>query len=242
MKKLILLIFSIISLNATETVNYYGDIVNIKLSQDSWNRLIFDSEINSEPIFSKEKNVDIYRANNSVFIKFKPMVKVEVLDKQEQILDIDYTNAKKSELFISTNSGTYSFTIEPIKADAKTYIIQNIQNKNENLLKFEVNEPRKIFKDITKNIFLNEEVENYEKNRLKTEAIIIDHVTVNPLYIFKGKIYSAYLFNVVARENIDSLNEKLFLNLDLKNKRAISIKDKKLLRNQSTQVIIIVGN
>lgn len=242
MKKLILLIFSIISLNATETVNYYGDIVNIKLSQDSWNRLIFDSEINAEPIFSKEKNVDIYRANNSVFIKFKPMVKVEVADKQEQILDIDYTNAKKSELFISTNSGTYSFTIEPIKADAKTYIIQNIQNKNENLLKFEVNEPRKIFKDITKNIFLNEEVENYEKNRLKTEAIIIDHVTVNPLYIFKGKIYSAYLFNVVARENIDSLNEKLFLNLDLKNKRAISIKDKKLLRNQSTQVIIIVGN
>lgn len=242
MKRLILLIFSIISLNATETVNYYGDIVNIKLSQDSWNRLIFDSEINAEPIFSKEKNVDIYRANNSVFIKFKPMVKVEVLDKQEQILDIDYTNAKKSELFISTNSGTYSFTIEPIKADAKTYIIQNIQNKNENLLKFEVNEPRKIFKDITKNIFLNEEVENYEKNRLKTEAIIIDHVTVNPLYIFKGKIYSAYLFNVVARENIDSLNEKLFLNLDLKNKRAISIKDKKLLRNQSTQVIIIVGN
>lgn len=242
MKKLILLIFSIISLNATETVNYYGDIVNIKLSQDSWNRLIFDNEINSEPIFSKEKNVDIYRANNSVFIKFKPMVKVEVADKQEQILDIDYTNAKKSELFISTNNGTYSFTIEPIKADAKTYIIQNIQNKNENLLKFEVNEPRKIFKDITKNIFLNEEVENYEKNRLKTEAIIIDHVTVNPLYIFKGKIYSAYLFNVVARENIDSLNEKLFLNLDLKNKRAISIKDKKLLRNQSTQVIIIVGN
>lgn len=242
MKKLILLIFSIISLNATETVNYYGDIVNIKLSQDSWNRLIFDSEINAEPIFSKEKNVDIYRANNSVFIKFKPMVKVEVLDKQEQILDIDYTNAKKSELFISTNSGTYSFTIEPIKADAKTYIIQNIQNKNENLLKFEVNEPRKIFKDITKNIFLNEEVENYEKNRLKTEAIIIDHVTVNPLYIFKGKIYSAYLFNVVARENIDSLNEKLFLNLDLKNKRAIAIKNKKLLKNQSTQVIIIVGN
>ena len=242
MKKLILLIFSIITLNATETVNYYGDIVNIKLSQDSWNRLIFDSEINAEPIFSKEKNVDIYRANNSVFIKFKPMVKVEVLDKQEQILDIDYTNAKKSELFISTNNGTYSFTIEPIKADAKTYIIQNIQNKNENLLKFEVNEPRKIFKDITKNIFLNEEVENYEKNRLKTEAIIIDHVTVNPLYIFKGKIYSAYLFNVVARENIDSLNEKLFLNLDLKNKRAIAIKNKKLLRNQSTQVIIIVGN
>ena len=242
MKKLILLIFSIITLNATETVNYYGDIVNIKLSQDSWNRLIFDNEINSEPIFSKEKNVDIYRANNSVFIKFKPMVKVEVADKQEQILDIDYTNAKKSELFISTNNGTYSFTIEPIKADAKTYIIQNIQNKNENLLKFEVNEPRKIFKDITKNIFLNEEVENYEKNRLKTEAIIIDHVTVNPLYIFKGKIYSAYLFNVVARENIDSLNEKLFLNLDLKNKRAIAIKNKKLLKNQSTQVIIIVGN
>ena len=242
MKKLILLIFSIISLNATETVNYYGDIVNIKLSQDSWNRLIFDSEINAEPIFSKEKNVDIYRANNSVFIKFKPMVKVEVLDKQEQILDIDYTNAKKSELFISTNSGTYSFTIEPIKADAKTYIIQNIQNKNENLLKFEVNEPRKIFKDITKNIFLNEEVENYEKNRLKTEATIIEHVTVNPLYIFKGKIYSAYLFNVVARENIDSLNEKLFLNLDLNNKRAIAIKNKKLLKNQSTQVIIIVGN
>ena len=242
MKKLILLIFSIISLNATETVNYYGDIVNIKLSQDSWNRLIFDNEINSEPIFSKEKNVDIYRANNSVFIKFKPMVKVEVADKQQQILDIDYTNAKKSELFISTNNGTYSFTIEPIKADAKTYIIQNIQNKNENLLKFEVNEPRKIFKDITKNIFLNEEVENYEKNRLKTEAIIIDHVTVNPLYIFKGKIYSAYLFNIVARENIDSLNEKLFLNLDLKNKRAIAIKNKKLLKNQSTQVIIIVGN
>ncbi|MBL3518860.1 type-F conjugative transfer system secretin TraK [Arcobacter lanthieri] len=242
MRKLILLIFSIITLNATETVNYYGDIVNMKLSQDSWNRLIFDSEINAEPIFSKEKNVDIYRANNSVFIKFKPMVKVEVLDKQEQILDIDYTNAKKSELFISTINGTYSFTIEPIKTVAKTYIIQNIQNKNENLLKFETNEPRKIFKDITKGIFLNEEVDNYEKLKLKTEATIINNITVNPLYVFKGKIYSAYLFNVVARENIDNLNEKIFLNYDLKNKRAISIKDKKLFKNQSTQLIIIVGN
>lgn len=242
MKKIVLLIFSIISLNAMETINYYGDIVNIKLSSDSWNRIIFDSEVNAEPIFSKEKNVDIYRANNSIFIKFKPMLKVEVADKQEQILDIDYSNAKKSELFISTNGGTYSFTIEPIKTDAKTYIIQNIQNKNENLLKFEMNEPRKIFKDITRTIFLDEEVENYEKNKIKKEAIALDNVIVNPLYVFKGKIYSAYLFNVTARENIDSLNEKIFLNLDLKNKRAISIKDRKLLKNQITQLIIIVGN
>ncbi|MDZ7818251.1 MAG: hypothetical protein U5K55_06385 [Aliarcobacter sp.] len=95
MKKLIFLIISFITLNATETISYYGDIVNIKLSKDSWNRIIFDSEVNAEPIFSKEKNVDVYKANNSIFIKFKPMPKVEVSEKQEQILDIDYSNAKK---------------------------------------------------------------------------------------------------------------------------------------------------
>ena len=242
MKKLIFLIISFITLNATETINYYGDIVSIKLSKNSWNRIIFDSEVNAEPIFSKEKNVDVYKANNSVFIKFKPMLKVEVTDKQEQILDIDYSNAKKSELFISTKNGTYSFVIEPTEIDAKTYIIQNIQNQNENILKFEMDSPRKVFKEITKNIFLNEEFENYEKIKFSKEAIIIDNLIVTPKLIFKGKIYSAYLFNIKAREDIENINEKLFINLDLKNKRSISVKDKKLFKNQTTQLIIIVGN
>lgn len=242
MKKLILLVISFITLNATDTINYYGDIVNIKVSQNSWNRIIFDSEVNAEPIYSKEKNVEIYKANNSVFIKFKPMIKLEVADKQERILDIDYSNSKKSELFISTKNGTYSFTIEPANVDAKTYLIQNVQNKNENLLKFEMNEPRKIFKDITRDIFLNEEVENYEKLKFSKEATILDNLTIYPTHIFKGKIYSGYLFNVTAREDIQNINEKLFLNLDLKNKRSIALKDKKLLKNQTTQLIIIVGN
>lgn len=242
MKKLILLAISFITLNATDTINYYGDIVNIKVSQNSWNRIIFDSEVNAEPIYSKEKNVEIYKANNSVFIKFKPMIKLEVADKQERILDIDYSNSKKSELFISTKNGTYSFTIEPANVDAKTYLIQNVQNKNENLLKFEMNEPRKIFKDITRDIFLNEEVENYEKVKFSKEGTILDNLTIYPTHIFKGKIYSAYLFNVTAREDIQNINEKLFLNLDLKNKRSIALKDKKLLKNQTTQLIIIVGN
>lgn len=242
MKKLIFLIISFITLNATETINYYGDIVSIKLSKNSWNRIIFDSEVNAEPIFSKEKNVDVYKANNSVFIKFKPMLKVEVTDKQEQILDIDYSNAKKSELFISTKNGTYSFVIEPTEIDAKTYIIQNIQNQNENILKFEMDSPRKVFKEITKNIFLNEEFENYEKIKFSKEAIILDNLLVTPKLIFKGKVYSAYLFNIKAREDIENINEKLFINLDLKNKRSISVKDKKLFKNQTTQLIIIVGN
>lgn len=242
MKKLIFLIISFITLNATETINYYGDIVSIKLSKNSWNRIIFDSEVNAEPIFSKEKNVDVYKANNSVFIKFKPMLKVEVTDKQEQILDIDYSNAKKSELFISTKNGTYSFVIEPTEIDAKTYIIQNIQNQNENILKFEMDSPRKVFKEITKNIFLNEEFENYEKIKFSKEAIILDNLLITPKLIFKGKIYSAYLFNIKAREDIENINEKLFINLDLKNKRSISVKDKKLFKNQTTQLIIIVGN
>jgi hypothetical protein len=242
MKKLIFLIISFITLNATETIGYYGDIVNIKLSKDSWNRIIFDSEVNAEPIFSKEKNVDVYKANNSIFIKFKPMLKVEVTEKQEQILDIDYSNAKKSELFISTKNGTYSFTIEPIQIDAKTYIIQNIQNENENILKFEMDSSRKVFKDITKNIFLNEEFDSYEKINLSKESIILDNLIISPKYIFKGKLYSAYLFNIKARENTQNINEKLFINLDLKNKRSISLKDKKLLKNETTQLIIIVGN
>jgi hypothetical protein len=242
MKKLIFLIISFITLNATETISYYGDIVNIKLSKDSWNRIIFDSEVNAEPIFSKEKNVDVYKANNSIFIKFKPMLKVEVSEKQEQILDIDYSNAKKSELFISTKNGTYSFTIEPIQIDAKTYIIQNIQNENENILKFEMDSSRKVFKDITKSIFLNEEFESYEKINLSKESIILDNLIVSPKYVFSGKLYSAYLFNIKARENTQNINEKLFINLDLKNKRSISLKDKKLLKNETTQLIIIVGN
>ena len=242
MKKLIFLVISFITLNATETINYYGDIVSIKLSKNSWNRIIFDSEVNAEPIFSKEKNVDVYKANNSVFIKFKPMLKVEVTDKQEQILDIDYSNAKKSELFISTKNGTYSFVIEPNEVDAKTYIIQNIQNENENILKFEMDSPRKVFKEITKNIFLNEEFENYEKIKFSKESKVLDNLIVTPKYIFKGKIYSAYLFNITARQDIQNINEKIFIGLDLKNKRSISIKDKKLFKNQSTQLIIIVGN
>lgn len=243
MKKAILLILIfLLNLDAVETINYHGDIVNIKLSKDSWNRLIFDSEVNAEPIFSKEKNVDIYKANQSVFIKFKPMLKVEVSDKQEQVLDIDYSNSKKSELFISTANGTYSFTIEPVTTDAKTYSIQNIQNKNENLLKFEMDSNRKVFKEITKNIFINEEFDNYEKIRLSMESTIIDNLIVTPKYKFKGKIYSAYLFNVTANSDMSNIDERLFLSLNFNNKKAISIKDKNLSKNQMTQLIIILGN
>ncbi|BAK73164.1 type-F conjugative transfer system secretin TraK [Arcobacter sp. L] len=243
MRKFVLILFSfLITLNAADTINYYGDIVNIKLSKDSWNRIIFDSEVNAEPIFSKEKNIEISKANNSIFIKYKPMLKVEVSDKQEQILDIDYTNAKKTELFVSTKNGTYSFTIEPIQSEAKTYLIQNIQNKNENLLKFEMNEPRKVFKDISKEVLLNEEIENYEKIKLAKEATILDNLIIVPTYIFKGKIYSAHLFNITAREDVQNINEKIFLNLSLMNKRAIVVKEKKLFKNSSTQLLIIVGN
>ena len=71
---------------------------------------------------------------------------------------------------------------------------------------------------------------------------MLDNLIVTPKFIFKGKIYSAYLFNVTARQDIQNINEKLFIGLDLKNKRSISIKDKKLFKNQSTQLIIIVGN
>ncbi|MDZ7818250.1 MAG: hypothetical protein U5K55_06380 [Aliarcobacter sp.] len=136
----------------------------------------------------------------------------------------------------------YSFTIEPIQIDAKTYIIQNIQNENENILKFEMDSSRKVFKNITKSIFLNEEFESYEKINLSKESIILDNLIVSPKCVFSGKLYSAYLFNIKARENTQNINEKLFINLDLKNKRSISLKDKKLFKNETTQLIIIVGN
>ncbi|MFA7084705.1 MAG: type-F conjugative transfer system secretin TraK [Arcobacteraceae bacterium] len=245
MKKKLLFIANIvlaITINATETISYHGEILNLKLSNDSWNRIIFDSDINAEPIFSKEKNVDIYKANKSVFIKFKPVLKVEIQDKQEQILDIDYSNSKTSELFISTVDGTYSFTIEPKPVSAKTYFIQNIQNKNKNILKFEMDSTRKIAKEIIKNIFLNEAIENYDKLKVNPKALNINNMLITPKFVFKGKIYSAYLYDVIALDDIKNIDEKLFLNLTVKNKKAISIKDKSLMKNHKTSLVILVGN
>lgn len=244
MRKFIIVLISCIALlNANDTINYYGDIVNIKLSKDSWNRIIFDADVNAEPIYSKEKNLEVYKANNSVFVKFKPMVKVEVLDKQEQIMDIDYSQSKKSELFVSTTTGTYSFTIEPASVPAKTYIIQNVQNKNTNLLKFEMDSPRKVFKDLIKSVFINEQVDNYEKLKLASKEQILSNLIIKPKYIFRGKIYSAYLYDITALETVN-INEKIFTSLDLRNKRAIAVKedDRILETNQTTQLIIIVGN
>lgn len=243
MRKIIFLFTLVVALlNATETINYNGEIVNIKLSNDSWNRLIFDSDVNAEPIFSKEKNIDVYKANKSVFIKFKPMVKLEVLEKEEKITDIDYSISKKSELFVSTANGTYSFTIEPTQTDAKTYLIQNLQQTTNNLLKFEMDSARKVLKDITKNIFLNEMVENYEKVKLSSETLRINNLNISPKYIFKGKLYSAYLYDITALEDITNIDERIFLQLNHKNKRSIALKDKFLLKNQLTSLVIVVGN
>ena len=239
-----LLIASLLSLalNATDNINYNGEIVNIELSKDSWNRLIFDSDINAEPLYSKEKNIDIYKANKSVFIKFKPMLKVEILDKKENILEVDYDKSLKSELFISTKNGTYSFTIEPTKTDAKTYFIQNNQTVQKDILKFEIDQVRKVLKTITKSIFLDEDIQHYEKYKSTKETIQIAGLSIKPKYIFDGKIYRAYLYDVTALENItNDIDEKIFLQLDPKNKRSISLKEKVLSKNQTTLLTIIVG-
>lgn len=242
MKRLILLILSFISLNAVETINYNGNVINIKLSKDSWNRLIFDSEVNANPIFSKEKNLEIYKANNSVFIKFIPFVKVEVLDKQEQVKDIDYSKSKTSELFVSTLNGTYSFTIEPKNISSQTYFIQDNQKKDKNLLKFEVDPARKVIKNITRGIFLNEALENYKRVRNKEKDIQIDDLKVSSKFIFIGKVYSAYLYEITALKDTENIDEKIFLDLGLKNERAISLKDKTLFKNQKTLLVVVVGN
>jgi len=242
MKRLVFLFLSFISLNAVETINYKGNIINIQLSKDSWNRLIFDGQVNAKPIFSKEKNLEIYKANNSVFIKFTPFVKVEVLDKQEQIKDIDYSKSKISELFVSTTNGTYSFTIEPKNISSQTYFIQDSQKKAENLLKFEINEVRKVMKNITKGIFLNEALKGYKKINNKHKAFEIDNLKILPKFIFKGKIYSAFLYEITAQKDIKNIDEKIFLDLALENKRAISLKDKTLLKNQKTLLVLVVGN
>ena len=243
MKKSILisLILSL-ALNATENINYNGEIVNIKLSKDSWNRLIFDSDINAEPIYSKEKNIEVYKANQSVFIKFKPMMKVEILDQKENVLDIDYDKSKKSELFVSTKKATYSFSIEPLNITAKTYLIQNNQSINADILKFETDPVRKVLKQITKNMFLNETIEKYEKKVFHKTKIIIGNLEIKPRYIFDGKIYKSYLYDVTALKNMEvPIDEKIFLQLSPTNKRSISIKDKTLQKNQTTSLAIIVG-
>lgn len=244
MKKLIIML-SVISftlLHAVENINYNGEIVNVKLSKHSWNRLIFDSDINAEPIYSKEKNIEVYKANKSVFIKFKPMMKVELLDKKESILDIDYDRSQKSELFVSTLNATYSFTIEPKNIDAQTYFIQNNQIKTQKLLKFEMNPVRKVLKNITKDIFLFQAHEKYKKSTFLEREVILGNLLIKPKYQYEGKIYKAYLYDVIALDNIDiPIDEKIFLSLQPKQKRSISIRDKQLTKNQKTSLVIIVG-
>lgn len=244
MKKIILTLIAIsfTVLHAKQNINYNGEIVNIKLSKDSWNRLIFDSDINADPIYSKEKNIEVYKANKSVFIKFKPMMKVEIVDKKESILGIDYDRSQKSELFISTKNATYSFTIEPQDIDAQTYFIQNNQTKLQELLKFEMDPVRVVLKNITKDIFLYEAHKQYEKSPFHQKDKRIGNLLIKPKYQYDGKIYKAYLYEVVALENIDiPIDEKLFLALPLRQKRSISLKEKTLTKNQKTNLVIIVG-
>lgn len=241
-KKLLVASLFLSVVYAADSISYNGEIQNIKLSNNSWNRLIFDSDINAEPIYSKEKNIDIYKANKSVFIKFKPMMKVEVFDKSENILEIDYNKSKKSELFISTDTGTYSFTIEPTDVDAKTYFIQNIQTAQKDILKFEINPVRKVLKTITKNIFLNEDLKNYKKYKSQNQTVELGDLQIDTKYIFEGKIYKAYLYEVTALKDLtEPIDQKIFLNIDLKNKRSISIKDELLVKDQTTLLTIIVG-
>jgi len=73
------------------------------------------------------------------------------------------------------------------------------------------------------------------------------NITLNNLerktrYIFDGKIYKAFLYDIIALEDIEvPIDEKIFLSLEPTNKRSISIKDKSLSKNQTTQLVIVVG-
>ncbi len=238
MKKTILIITLLNSLYGYESLKYNGEELDVPVNTDSWTRLIFDSKVNADPIYSKEKNLALKKAYNSVFIKYKPVQEVEIMGKVEVVKNIDYSKAQEVELFVSTDNGTYVFNIKPNienVASSRTYKIINQMNNTKDLLKFETDPVRSVLKKLTKSALTEYFVDGYRV--VKSNAPIKFTVKGEELDLVLdkkliGKLYTVHIYNLPLL--LESVTNKDFIDLPLANKRSISVNGSKL--------VVVTGN
>jgi len=239
---------------ALELVRYGGDKEIVDVSNNSVSKFVFPSNI-LKKAYSKEKNLLIETDKNELYIKYSPV------SEQEQFFDpqgkpiasnsggkLSYKKAFRSELFVTTETGSYLFVLNPVSRDAETFKIVDPKADQKKAYEFETKDeyPETIRKLVALSFDFAQGTgvapDGYNVKELKTEAFAYgSKTTVSPRYRLIGNTFDIYLFELknITDEEL-TVDPKAFTRIPLKQKLAISPLDETIAPFQKTMLTIIV--
>ena len=218
------------SLSALTVIdNPTSKTININVSNKSINRLVLPSKI-IDVAYSKEKGVSIQINDNQAFIKFVPTKKekIRTVGNRTEVVgepEIIYENAKDSEVFFVTTSGTYAFALNPKSIEAETVIVNDFTKDKKEVLEYErADDYIATLSKITENILKGNTPSGYKIK--KKEKVLSDLSTLRTTYIasYNGVLYSAHLIEVENKtKEAIILNPKEFISQAVNSPKSISI-------------------
>jgi hypothetical protein len=245
------------SANALEIIKYNGDVAYLSLSADSANRIIFPSNIVTK-VYSKEKGVNIVEKGNELFVKWTPFVTtMSEVDQNGQVSQIeapkvDYSKAKIVDLFVTTESGTYSLILKPAAIAQETVVISNPAEDQKKTMAFEIKDPyvdtMKKLVDIGFDLASetpNLDMQNFKVEKLHGQENIDVGNKVNAVLKGKltGSLFSIYIYEIKNKTNKTlELLESEFNRLPVPKKLAISLYSNELFPYQKSAIIVVARN
>lgn len=245
------------AVNALEIVKYNGDVAYMSLSEDSANRIIFPSNVVTK-VYSKEKGVNIVEKGNEIYVKWTPLITTTTeIDQNGQANQvdapkIDYTKAKIVDLFVTTESGTYSLILKPAPIPQETIVISNPAEEQKKTMAYEIKDPymdtMKKLVDIGFDLATetpNSDMQNFKIEKVPEEQSIQIGGNVSAVMKAKltGSLFSIYLFEIKNQTaKTLPLMEKEFNRLPVTKKLAISLYSNELFPYQKSAVVVVARN
>ena len=205
MKKIVILLFSIISLFAVQIINNPTDTLKLNIAKKSVNRLVLPSKI-LDIAYSKEKGINIKIVGNQAFLKCIPIKK----QKFEKLAGNANPNSIKpigkpqlvyksapTEVYFITENGTYSFIFYPKNISPQTIIINDFKTSAKKIIKYETEDNYiKTLSKINKSVLNNLSPFGYKVYKIN-KVVYHDKSFITTLKNqYKGVLYNVYLYEV----------------------------------------------
>lgn len=243
--------------SALDIIKYNGEISYIPLSADSVNRIIFPSNVVTK-VYSKEKGVNVAERGNEIFVKWTPLITTESeVGPNGQAVPVeapkvDYTKAKVIDLFVTTESGTYSLVLKPTPMPPETVVISNAAEDQKKTTAYEIKDSYvdTMEKLVSLGLDFATETPNADLENFKVESIPhqdamnIDNVMNATLKAkLTGSLFAIYIYEVKnSTDKTINVQAVEFNQLPVVKKLAISPYLNELFPYQKTAIVIVSRN
>lgn len=182
--------------------------------------------------YSKEKEIQITKANKNLLVKIIPKVIVE--GNEEKIVRDSFPR----ELLVECGNQVFTLILVPKKIPTQTIILKPKFADTKKALKFETsNDYETTIKELIKHVYREEPPKGYSVKEVYKPYKRFKQLNMNILRVYKGAIYKITEYQLIGKQRVD-LTEKLFIPY-LKNPIAISLTKLHLNPGEKARMFVI---